>query len=63
MFGSESDGNAGRTGRRPTTIELRAIERLDSDRGRWAHEMLREFFERVLGAVKEDRRADAMKLM
>jgi hypothetical protein len=44
-------------------IDPRAIEKLDTDWGRWAHDLLREFFERVLAAVKDGRRADAMRLM
>lgn len=44
-------------------IDPRAIERLETDWGRWAHELLREFFERLIVAVKEDRRQDAMTLM
>src|SRR4051794_28062815 len=44
-------------------IDPRAIERLDTPWGDWALELIREFFERVLNAVQEGRRADGLRLL
>jgi hypothetical protein len=44
-------------------VDPRAIEQLDTPWGRWAHELIRDYFERVLAAVRDDRQADALVLM
>lgn len=44
-------------------VDPRAIERLETDWGRWGLELLRDFFERVLAAVRDERRQDGLVLL
>jgi hypothetical protein len=47
----------------PLFIDPRSIERLPSDWGAWALGLLRDYFERVLMAVKEERHDDGLALL
>jgi len=47
----------------PLFVDPRAIERLDSDWGQECLDLLRDFFERVLAAIRDGREADGLRLL
>jgi hypothetical protein len=44
-------------------VDPRAIERLDTDWGQMSLDLIRDYFERVLAAIKEGRKADGLRLL
>jgi hypothetical protein len=47
----------------PLFVDPRAIDRLETDWGQECLDLLRDFFERVLTAIKEGRQADGVRLL
>jgi hypothetical protein len=44
-------------------VDPRAIERLQTDWGQWCLDLVRDFFERVLAAVRDGRQKDGLRLL
>ena len=44
-------------------VDPRAIERLETDWGQISLDLLRDFFERLLAAIKEGRKTDGLRLL